>query len=58
MQELRETGYLEDEDWTEVESHTKVEKDTDTGEPIRQQMVRLTVYSVIPSFDPFCDIHC
>lgn len=40
MQAFREESYVEDEDWQKVESHTKVEKDPDTGEPIRQQMVR------------------
>lgn len=36
---FREQAYLDDEDWKVVESHTKVEKDPETGEPIRQQMV-------------------
>lgn len=39
MQEFVETGYLDEEDWKTVESHTMVEIDSDTGEPIRQQMV-------------------
>jgi hypothetical protein len=41
MQEFVETGYLEEEDWKTVESHSKVETDDETGEPIRQQMVTL-----------------
>jgi hypothetical protein len=39
MKTYRQESYLEDEDWKKVESHTKVEKDPETGEPIRQQMV-------------------
>jgi hypothetical protein len=39
MKAFREESYLEDEDWKEVESHSKVEKDDDNGEPVRQQMV-------------------
>ena len=39
MKMYRQESYIEDEDWTEVESHTKVEKDPETGEPIRAQMV-------------------
>jgi hypothetical protein len=41
MQEFVQTGYLEEEDWKTVESHSKVETDDETGEPIRQQMVTL-----------------
>lgn len=39
MQNFLEDSYWDDEDWKQVESHSKVEKDTETGEPIRQQMV-------------------
>lgn len=39
MQIFREESYLEDEDLTLVESHKKVPKDPETGEPIRSQMV-------------------
>jgi hypothetical protein len=39
LQEFREQAYLDDVDWKKVESHSKVEKDTETGEAIRQQMV-------------------
>ena len=40
LQKFREQAYLNDDvDWKTVESHTKVEKDPETGEPIRQQMV-------------------
>lgn len=42
MQVYRDTSYWDDEDWKTVESHTKVEKDDETGEPIRQQMVGLS----------------
>jgi hypothetical protein len=41
MKAYRQGSYLEDEDWKKVESHSKVEKDPDTGDPIRQQMVCL-----------------
>lgn len=47
MQEYREMGYLDDEDWKTVESHTKVEKDPETGEPIRQQMVYVDEHTCI-----------
>jgi len=40
MKTFRVESYLEDEDWKVIESHTKVEKDPESGEPIRQQMVR------------------
>ncbi|CAJ1961705.1 unnamed protein product [Cylindrotheca closterium] len=40
MKAFVEEGYADDDvDWTTVESHTMVEKDKETGEPIRQQMV-------------------
>jgi hypothetical protein len=39
MKAFRDESYLEDEDWKKVESHTKVDKDPDTGDPVRQQMV-------------------
>ena len=39
MKAFRDESYLDDEDWKLVESHSKVEKDPDTGEPFRQQMV-------------------
>ena len=47
MQTYRETAYDEDLDWSEVESHTKVEKDEETGEPIRQQMVYVDEHTCI-----------
>ncbi|KAG7348511.1 ferredoxin [Nitzschia inconspicua] len=47
MKEYRETSYLDDEDWKAVESHTKVEKDPETGEPIRQQMVYVDEHTCI-----------
>eukprot|EP00980_Cylindrotheca_fusiformis_P002893 scaffold675_cov103-Cylindrotheca_fusiformis.AAC.4 len=47
MKEYVETGYLDDEDWKTVESHAKVEKDPDTGEPIRQQMVYVDEHTCI-----------
>lgn len=39
MKAYREESYVEEEDWTGVESHTKVDRDPETGEPIRAQMV-------------------
>ena len=41
MTTYRQESYLDDDDvdLTTVESHTRVEKDPETGEPIRQQMV-------------------
>jgi NAD-dependent dihydropyrimidine dehydrogenase PreA subunit len=47
MKEYRETSYLEEEDLRKVESHTKVEKDSETGEPIRQQMVYVDEHTCI-----------
>lgn len=41
MQTYRQESYLDDDDWKTVESHTKVEIDEETGEPVRQQMVSL-----------------
>ena len=39
MKTYRQESYLDDDDWKTVESHTKVEIDEETGEPVRQQMV-------------------
>jgi hypothetical protein len=39
MMAFREDSFWDDEDWKKVESHSKVEKDPDTAEPVRQQMV-------------------
>lgn len=48
LQEFQQEGYLDDEtDWTTVESHTMVDKDPDTGEPVRQQMVYVDEISCI-----------
>jgi len=47
MQSYRESSYSEEEDLTLVESHTKVEKDPDTGEPIRTQMVYVDEHTCI-----------
>jgi ferredoxin len=49
MQSFRETAYLDDllEDLKKVESHTKVEKDADTNEPVRQQMVYVDEHTCI-----------
>jgi NAD-dependent dihydropyrimidine dehydrogenase PreA subunit len=47
MKEYRKTMYLEDDDWKKIESHTKVEKDPETGEPIRQQMVYVDEHTCI-----------
>lgn len=47
MKEYRNTIYSEDEDLKKVESHAKVEKDPETGEPIRQQMVYVDEHTCI-----------
>lgn len=47
MKEYREMSYIEDEDLKKVESHTKVEKDPETGEPVRQQMVYVDEHTCI-----------
>lgn len=47
MKAYRETSYEEEEDWKKVESHTKVELDPDTGEPVRQQMVYVDEHTCI-----------
>jgi ferredoxin len=47
MKQYRETSYWDDEDWKKVESHTKVEKDPETGEPMRQQMVYVDEHTCI-----------
>jgi ferredoxin len=48
MKEYREMTYVDnDEDLKKVESHTKVEKDPETGEPIRQQMVYVDEHTCI-----------
>jgi ferredoxin len=47
MKEYRETSYLEEEDLRKVESHTKVEIEPETGEPIRQQMVYVDEHTCI-----------
>ncbi|KAL3928953.1 MAG: hypothetical protein SGBAC_012422 [Bacillariaceae sp.] len=48
LQEFQQEGYLDDgTDWTTVESHTMVDKDPDTGEPVRQQMVYVDEISCI-----------
>jgi hypothetical protein len=39
MQQYRQESYVEEEDLSQVESHKTVEKDPETGEPIRSQMV-------------------
>lgn len=43
MDKFREEMYLDNDDWKKVESHTKVPVDEETGEPIRQQMVRTNI---------------
>ena len=47
MKAFREDSYWEEEDLMEVESHTKVDKDPDTGEPIRSQMVYVDEHTCI-----------
>jgi len=52
MQEYREDLYLEDEeDLTTVESHTKVPRDEDTGEPIRNQAVYVDEHACIGCYN-------
>lgn len=48
MKEYRKLTYVDpDEDLKKVESHTQVEKDPETGEPIRQQMVYVDEHTCI-----------
>jgi ferredoxin len=49
MQAYREESYLDDEDidFETVESHSRVEKDTETGEAIRTQMVYVDEHACI-----------
>lgn len=48
MTTYREESYLDDDvDLTTVESHTRVEKDPETGEPIRSQMVYVDEHTCI-----------
>lgn len=47
MQAYRESSYLETVDFETVESHTTVEVDEETGEPIRSQMVYVDEHTCI-----------
>lgn len=47
MQSYRVASYLDETDLKLVESHTMVEKDSETGEPIRQQMVYVDEHTCI-----------
>jgi ferredoxin len=48
MKEYRKMTYIDvDEDLKKVESHTQVEKDAETGEPFRQQMVYVDEHTCI-----------
>jgi ferredoxin len=47
MQAYREEGYLEEIDLETVESHSRVEKDAETGETIRTQMVYVDEHTCI-----------
>ena len=54
MKEYREEIYEaaeEDEDWNLVESHTRVEKDPETGEAIRQQMVYVDEHTCVGCYN-------
>lgn len=54
MKEYREELYdyeEEEEDWNLVESHTRVEKDQETGEAIRQQMVYVDEHACIGCYN-------
>lgn len=50
MQSYREESYIEEEDLTAVESHVKVPKDVDTGDPIRSQMVYVDEHTCIGTY--------
>jgi len=52
MKTYREESYWDDDDLSMVESHAKVEKDPDTGEPIRSQMVYVDEHTCIGTI--FC----
>lgn len=47
MQLFREQSYLEEVDLETVESHTRVEVDEDTGEPVRNRMVYVDEHTCI-----------
>jgi hypothetical protein len=47
MKLYRQESYLDDEDLKEIESHTSVPKDPDTGEPVRTQMVYVDEHTCI-----------
>jgi len=47
MQSYRETSYLDTEDLTTLESHTRVPKDPVTNEPLRSQMVYVDEHTCI-----------
>jgi len=47
MQAFREESYIDEDDLTTLESHTKVEKDEDSGDPIRSQMVYVDEHTCI-----------
>lgn len=47
MQAFREESYLEEIDLETVESHTRVEVDPDTGEPVRNRMVYVDEHTCI-----------
>ena len=47
MEEYRQTSYLDEVDLQTVESHTQVEVDPDTKEPLRQQMVYVDEHTCI-----------
>lgn len=55
MKEYREETYDyeedEDLDWNLVESHTRVETDSDTGEPVRQQMIYVDEHACIGCYN-------
>ena len=55
MQEYREDIYEYEEeeelDWNLVESHTRVEMDPDTGEPVRQQMVYVDEHACVGCYN-------
>lgn len=47
MQAFREESYLDEADLALVESHTKVDKDPDSGDPVRTQMVYVDEHTCI-----------
>ena len=54
MKMYRQESYWEEDDLSKVESHTRVPIDSETGEPIRSQMVYVDEHTCIGTYDS-CD---